>query len=592
MKKNFARAACVSALASTLAACGGGGERVAVTPPPVSSPTPTPAPTNTSISDLVASQTFTGSGTTVDIALTLPTGEVKSASGDREPASLAYNAETDTYKVTLGDRSSDFTAADKLPQRFSGEVRYETSSNDYLTLVTTPYYQGKPNQYVGLGYWQANQLSADTQNTSFSTFVYGFNTPAGDVPRTGSAHWLVDIFGLLAEEGKELTVIQGLGDFDVDFAVGSYRLQSFVDEQAVVTNDGVSGSLILQSGGKLGSDGSFGGILTYNGSGDLLVGDLNGSFFGPNGAEVGATFLAAGNGAYLNGGFTGQRSELGATSAGLSNLTLSDLVAEQRLFGSYKSILWVVSDGIVGYQSVVEGSSGGSVDVEPGQIRNINVQGGYTVDPSDIVNDGRSNFTTYQTTLGSDPVTIAAYKIGDTNSELQLTYTSFAEWRTSTPSPLPDGTQGTQFTNRYLVYGVETPLGLLSARTGQASYSGVAYGTGVSPSGLYYEVSGNSHFLVDFSSSRYSGSLELNGTSSSGDLRDFGTWNFANALSGGVFVASNLTGPGTHDQGNEISPTFYGPTGQEIGATFQLRTGLSGDPNNVHIVGATVAKED
>jgi len=34
-----------------------------------------------------------------------------------------------------------------------------------------------------------------------------------------------------------------------------------------------------------------------------------------------------------------------------------------------------------------------------------------------------------------------------------------------------------------------------------------------------------------------------------------------------------LEGPGNNDPGSEIDPRVYGPSGQEIGAVFNMRTG-------------------
>ena len=45
-------------------------------------------------------------------------------------------------------------------------------------------------------------------------------------------------------------------------------------------------------------------------------------------------------------------------------------------------------------------------------------------------------------------------------------------------------------------------------------------------------------------------------------------------------------------QYNSIAPHFYGPDGEEIGATFAITSGWPGSADSTSIVGVTVAKRD
>lgn len=578
-----------------LAACGGGGERVGSTPPPpVATPAPPPPPpTNTVISNLVASQQFAGGSTTLDTDLALADARVGATSSSRGDITVDYNAATGSYTLTQGGRSAQFAAADRNPDRYPGEQNYRNAAGDRLTLVTDPYLAATPNLYVGLGYWQANRTAGGIQNTRLTAFTYGFDTPANDVPRSGQAHYQPDVVGFLAVPGRELLVVQGLGSFNVDFAVGSYRMISYLSEAAVVTDTGTVGALLLQSGGRLAAGGKFDGLLTYrSGVTDLMTGSMTGGFYGPGAAELGASFQATNSaGAHLTGALTGQRSNRTGGSDPIRNLTLTDIIAEERLFGAQTSLLWTAWNGRPGFVNLVEGQTVGSVDVAPGGVRNVSVTDGYNPVSGDLV-AGPANFTTYQTSIRGNPARIGFYKPGAANTELALTYTSFVEWQTSSPTAIPDGTTGTNYEARYLVYGVKTPDNLLAARTGQASYRGVVHGTGANARGQLYDVGGTSRFSVDFSASTYSGQLTLSGTATDGAVRDLGQWSFASRLANGNLLQATMSGPTGKEFGSFIYPQFYGPTGEEIGATFTARYEGTAPDDRVHIVGVTVAKQD
>ena len=109
--------------------------------------------------------------------------------------------------------------------------------------------------------------------------------------------------------------------------------------------------------------------------------------------------------------------------------------------------------------------------------------------------------------------------------------------------------------------------------------------------GASYDIGGTSHFAVDFSYSAYDGWLQLAGTDATGATTDFGQWTFAGDVRFGQFISADLEGPGTFSPGSTISPQFYGPTGQEIGATFSFEIGWPSDEDTIYAAGVTVAKE-
>ena len=302
----------VIAACAAVAACGGGGGSVASTPPPP----PMPAKL---ITELATNETFTGDATTNTETITNPGGIVQTTAASRAPITVRYDAAAQSYTVTGGGPAQTYAPADRQPDRGPGEVSYRKATNggsDILFLVTTPYSGSVPNRYVGLAYRQTTAVSAGRQDTVFTTFTYGFDTPAAAVPRSGSARWTTDIFGLLTEPGLELRAVQGSGDFNVDFRAGRFTSLAYVDEIAVVTG-GTTGGVPLSANGRLTSGNGFTGDLSYRGV-SSADGTLTGKFYGPAADEIGATFAATGpNGTVLTGALTGQRAGQAGRAVGV-----------------------------------------------------------------------------------------------------------------------------------------------------------------------------------------------------------------------------------------------------------------------------------
>lgn len=581
--------AIVASLALT--ACGGGGNGVssAGSTVPVGSGgtggSGGSPPTNSTITDLIVGQTFTGDATISSTRIGTGDGVVTTTAQKRTSLEVRYDAVTKSYTVSTDGRSQTFAPSDIQPGSAPGETRYQKhgAGTDYLTLVTTPYYgTGTSNRYVGMGYWQHNDIAGGTQAMEFATFTYGLGTSASGVPRSGTAAWATDIFGLLTTPGQELRTVQGRGSFDVDFGAGVFSAFANLDEFDLITGGGRVGSLRFRGGGQLRSGNGFSGDFSYaSGRSGTLGGSIAGQFYGPSAEEVGATFNATGNGAVLTGAMTGQR-DLSLTPA---TQTLLNIQSAERLGTTMANFMIVKRDGETGF-SDVKAFSGNSafVAVAPGGVTEIsNGSLSYVVKAEDIVADGRTNFTTYRPATTSD-AEYAIYKVGTANNELALTYLSFATW-TRTTTNLGQ----TSVDMRYLPFGIATPAELLAARTGSGRYEGVVYGSGASLSGASYDVTGSSRFDVDFTNASYSGGLALNGKAPNGSVTDFGSFAFSGALYEGALTRAGFEGKLAAF--NYIEPRFYGSGAQEIGATFQLSTRLSGQPDDVLITGVALAKQ-
>lgn len=524
-----------------------------------------------------------------DVSFRLADGSAEDTGGDRLPLSLSYDAATRTYTVVGGGRSQPFRPADRVVDRIAGEARYRTTnelgSSDYLTLAALTYTTGIPNSFVGMGYWQHNrQGAAGIQETDFYTFTYGFDTPATAVPRTGYASWDTDIFGLYTRPGERTRTMQGSGRFDVDFANAAFITIGDLVEFDVVGSGGAS-TLHLNGGGSITSDGRFSGVISYSGA----SGSLDGGFYGPAAQELGASFLATNSvGSVLNGAMTGKRNTQTAPS---TNITLLNLQVDQILEGQFAGQINPIGTASVGtpvsgaWSTPVNG-----VHVTAAGPSTIEMLIGGINQLSADVSQPRLNFIRYTGQSPTvSPVTVDFFRPGPTNTELALTYTSFATWRWTTYDAPGGGAPTVNDSTFYVIYGLKPPSSFLNGLSGTASYNGVVYGIGSTREGARYDLGGTSTFLVDFGAGLYSGSLQVNGQDSSGGALDFGTYDFSSSLNGGGFDAAVLNPHPTWSQ--VIRPEFYGPQGQEIGANFNLLIGEYGAPGTVYLDGITVAKQ-
>ena len=573
-----------------LAGCGGSGSGLNVTPPPVAGPVSAPTPTNSTITDLQASQSFAVDGATAGTAIDLSAKTVISANSAPSSIQVSYDASTRSYAVTTAGRTQTFLPTDAQAVTTTGETRYQKSTatgSDYLTLVTTPYSGTQSNRYVGLGYWQRNVLSGTTQNTSFDSFVYGLETPAAAMPRTGSAGYVTDNFGFVTIPGKAPLAFTGAGTFNIDLALGTFVSTANVYEYELTSARAQSGGGIqLTAGGHLGSDNRFSGNMTYGDTYATMSGTIAGRFYGPGAEELGASFSGDnGAGAAVTGSFTGRAS----SSVAPVNVSITNYVADQ-LFYTSQAMLSIATmpsgTKAVNYRTLigqVTRRADGSILFSPGESDFANA----TFSASDQIADPRPDFITYKKFVNGVTTTLSLFKPGPTNSELALTYAGFGSWAGGAASGY-NPFEG----HVYFTYGIPTPRDLLSRRTGSASYAGVVHGLGAANDGTVFDIGGSSKFGVDFSAQNFNGSLQMSATNTSGaGTRDLGTWTFADRMASGQLITTNLLGPaGSTGALGTISPQLYGPDGEEIAAAFSLQTGTQGAPNTLSVVGATVAK--
>jgi hypothetical protein len=566
---------------SALAACGGGGGGGMDPIVPI-----TPPPSNSSITNLTVSQTFNAVGNNQQAVFDLRNGTVVSASGSSANLQVAYDAALKSYTVFVNGESATFLPSDQK-SNIQGEAKYEQRSADgaqLLTLVTTPYSSSISNRYVGMGYWQRFSSADGRQNDRFSTFVYGLDTPASAMPRTGTARYNIDVFGVTAAPGYEPVVYQGDGSFDVDFLGGEFAAHSYLQETALLTGQGiVGGGIEMAASGRLSSgDGSFSGYATVGSFNANTAGTISGRFFGPGSEEVGASFSTSNaDGATAVGSFTGQRDG----AAGV-NLRMTDIAVPQVFYASGRALLVdraspsnvVHSVSQIPLVGQFNDRTNGNFSFGPG----LSSMAGGNFTTADIVTGDDPNFVHYAKTFGAQDVKMQLYKLGSSNSELALTYVGLGRWASQVNNP-----GSVEFQRHHFVYGLATRDSMLTRRTGSARYEGVVYGAGANrTTGAMYDVGGTSSFDVDFSKQAYTGALVLN-SKASGQTLDFGRYEFGGRLFWNGNTGSILEGDAEIGQ---ISTRFYGPTGEELAGDFHIYAPERVQTGGLVINGVTVAR--
>jgi hypothetical protein len=589
--------ALVFGVALTLGACASGGNNSSVgstgssTPPPP--PPPPPPATQTLGQALSGSPDLTNNAASIQVALSTPAGVVQNGTSQSPSLTVHYDAASAAYTLTLGSGSESFAASDLQTSSTAIQSVYEKSNTDSLNLFAGSPTSGKSYVYGGMGAWQQNTTSGSVQNTTFTTFAFGLQTPAAAVPRTGAAEFDVDVVGAVTEPGQAPLYIGGPGDFDVDFLSGVFSLSATTNQTNVVSEATTTGGIYVTGAGHLSSTGAtFSGTSSFWDSSYNLGGPMSGRFYGPNGQELGGSFSGSdNNGGTMAGSFYGTQS----TTAPSSNLTLTNLIADQR-FSTLGQVL-----------EIGNGTGGVVVDIssQPGGISlQQNTDGTFTTYPA-FSNETRAsftaankvasplpNFTTYQTTVvdatsgDSEPTEVEAYNVGASNSELALTYTSLGIWRQSNIAG--NNEQDTI----YYVYGIQTPQTIVQHLTGQGQYSGVVYGGAVDgTNGQQFNLTGSSTFDVNFSSQSFTGGFNLNGTGMNGaPNRNLGAFNFT-----GQIGYSQNTGVITQAGSNvgSLALLFNGPAAEELGASFQAVVGGNGAAlSSTYISGVMAAKKN
>lgn len=536
--------------------------------------------TNTSLANLKVNQSFANNAATQTATFDLTAQTTTTGSSASQPLAISYDTGSNSYTITTQGRSQTFAPAASIGQA-NGIAQYKITAGattDYLTLEAasvTGFGTNGP-QYSGLAYWQRNLVNGTTEQSTLDIFTYGIGTAASGVPRTGQATYGTTVFGLVTIPGLEPRIFQGSGAFSVDFVDGVFATSATTTETGLISGSSISGGGvgITGSGTLTSGTAGFSGRVGYGGLNSSSSGVLNGQFYGPAAQELGATFNTTGaDGSAAVGAVWG----LQGTAASPFNLTLNQLVTDQVFYAQGVQLL--TSAPIGGPYSA--STSSGINDVSLGVNGSATISGvtdvfnGGFFKSTDKVASSDANFSVYKATSGGMTETFSQYKTGNNNSELPLTYATFGTLTQTTP-----GVANSIGELQYFVYGLNT-LGIaIAARTGSASYAGVAYATAFNAAtGTTATVKGPSSFTANFGAATYSGNFTLGNSGVS-----YGTFNVAGAITNGMAIQGTVSGDNAAS--GQFNPTFFGPTGQEFGGPFQIAIPSA----KTTIAGAAIAK--
>lgn len=579
----YHRGFAAAVLALALSACGGGGgggvnSTPAPSPSPMPTPTPTPSPTQTpaptpvdaALGAASGSTTFTTFSTHTTQSLTAQDDVVSNTQVQRVPLTFRYDAGSKAYTVQVAGISTTFGAAQFAQANDSGDVRFTRTldgGRESLTLFN-PARVGAGTRSVNVGLWQRRTNTTDFQ---FDVFAYGFTTAAAQVPRSGSATYEIDLFGVASPNGAFPRSIIGDGTFSLDFAHGLFSMAG----QAGEYNNDVAYSTCCTSwtgAGRITSAGALSGNFIFDGRDRISYrSSVVGALFGPDGKEVGGSLLGNDNSdSTFSGAFAGTYLRNGIANS------LSVLDTSARSYSSF-----------LGTSSVVQRkdatSSEGAGYYFPGTFGRIDFGANGSVTPVLNINDSRyfdvtftaadrvaalsdASFDVYKVANANGNYQLEMYRPGSGNPDVALTYSSFGHWQED--RPIADATRQTVST--WFSYGARTLYATLPP-TGTARFTAKVLGSGERLADMArLTLTGTSAINIDFATSKVDGTLDVTAVTAANERVILPLMTFASEGNAYTFDTQLYRQPGMTD--GSIRASLYGPGGEEIGGSFEFFT--------------------
>ncbi|NKJ00435.1 transferrin-binding protein-like solute binding protein [Novosphingobium sp. SG707] len=308
MRHSFVTRALVLSPLMALAACGGDGAGV-------QSASSNPAPAYTKFNDLSGAQTMAASGLLYNTRTINGVFTLTVEAADPAIATANYNATTGSVSLTGPQgRASSFTSADIISQTSSATAYQKgvgtianapTIPAERLT-VSTPNVGGVDLSYTRIGSWGI--WNASYNNYQTSTGIFGVNTLASDMPRTGSANYTTTVVGSAYQNSGSFPTFRidsatSTANFTANFGTNSVSTalnlsafpQTGVSNGAATYSTVATPLLSMTGSGTISSSGStFSGVMTSTTANSNLAGQFAGGFFGPQAAEMGYFFGASG----------------------------------------------------------------------------------------------------------------------------------------------------------------------------------------------------------------------------------------------------------------------------------------------------------
>nr|WP_314445397.1 transferrin-binding protein-like solute binding protein [uncultured Sphingomonas sp.] len=557
------------ALVIAVSACGGGGgggvgstPAPPTTPTPPTTPPPPPPPTGTN-STLVApllSETFANRNSEIVLTADVNAGTGTSTVGQKT-LGLSYDATTNSYTLTANGRTLVFGPGDidaaKSTSTLTVYVKGTSNTDsDTLTLTKAGTSGRFTYRYVGGAFWERSQLIGNALTASAQSSVYGVVTPSAGVPRTGTASYAVDLIGYVTMQANPLG-ITGSGRLDVDFEKGQLIANGVIPQAPNTAFSGTFRSAATLSSNANSFSGSFGidAFGSYSGT-------VDGMFFGPNAEEVGAAWTARQDGTSAAAGVLIGRRE------GTIGNTSFDAVTNNALYYPTSSRL--------DYRQTATTPQNATVADSPLTIHYNVSTGTYTLIAPDrsVVFRGLG-----PNAVGGEVMPVS----GTTDDRLTVSgagsYVRAGAWRSSANSA-----QGNALDIRlqHFILGMPTASAAVP-RTGEAAYAIQVAGSAADadyPNRM--DFGGTGLMRIDFGAGTLNLTSGLNyredwflsgrpAFTANGQLNGTGALSSsANAFNGSL----SLSGIG--DYSGSFAGQLFGPSGQEMGATFKATDGAGG----------------
>lgn len=318
--RNF-KVFCSTASILMLAACGGGsGTGLNSTPPPALEPVSKSASLinvtqNDDFAASAYSTKFTISSTTGGVIVTNNNGVISTGTnGGIANTAVHYDASSKTYSMQLTGISTDSKLA------FGDENKVAAKSNDALSTYekttgsrseTLLLFNPGPSNtklaltYTSYGAWLTTEKRSNGVDTNVAFFTFGTRTSPADMPRTGSASYSTILDGIFTDDAG-FYAVTGSGSVSANFAASTLTYQVNPVSSASATSNAAPRDFGSFNGnGTINS--TTAGFTTSESSSNGYSFGMNGYFYGPGAAELGAAFHLSGYGATGTGAVVGKK---------------------------------------------------------------------------------------------------------------------------------------------------------------------------------------------------------------------------------------------------------------------------------------------
>lgn len=500
-------------------------------------------------------------------------------SGSSQPLQIHYDPENAQYSVIINRSDSTFsseTYSANGPDVFSPSGRLGLTLHRGAT---------QPLDYVRSGEIvipvKNNPDFPDSRNYQTTAFTFGLPTPDTALPRSGNATYKLDVFGTMnfyevpQGGGNPIVFFDGLSgtaNLKADLVGGRYTLAGGASVNrggAVVDKGTLFGTGAIAAGFNSTSVLMGQVALEFNKTG-AFSGNFSGGFFGPTGEEIGGGFEAKGAPHY-----TVTATAIGKRTQYDPNPVIPPVDDVAYLSTGYSAYLHSPPLGMptndLAVSTGLSGVSSPSASYAP-------LTSQFTVTPSSSNGDidaqvsfgaaqrdaaaSDANFDVYRVVQNGSEYTARVLKVG--NKQIAMTYAGFVGLGShiggKDAASLADDHDNYAFA--LLNYRNVSPT---VPTAGTAAYAGVLFGNGVqlteNASKTLFDLTGTSHFAMDFATASFTGRLTIDGrNTANGSTTAFGTYAYTGPIAGSGFDATGF--------GGALHGSFFGPEAQEVAGVF------------------------